>query len=201
MNRLLQALAGVSVLALAGCATPIVKTTGPLAIREVQVTAAPTLKSETDVLGLVRQTLPPQLVGTRAGQSTRLDVTLTQVHYKNPVASILIGDDNRLLATVVAYGDGNAEIARFDAVARDQTAIDGIAGAVIAVAQDRARVDRALAMGLAMGIERQIYGNQLKPVMRPELAQPIPQAAPATTPAAGPPRPAATAPAPRAAGV
>ncbi|WP_062205705.1 hypothetical protein [Aureimonas sp. AU12] len=188
MFRTIAATLGLVAL-LSGCAKPLVDTTGPLAIRRVEVTAAPTLKADTDLLSLARQTLPSQLVGAHEGKPATLDVTLTEVHYKNPLASLLVGDDNRLSALGVLRGEDGREITRFNAVTMDQGAINGIAGAVISVAQDRARVDRALARGLASSIEGQIYGKTTGKVMTPELAA---KSAPAVA--------APVAPAPKAAG-
>lgn len=183
MKRLLQACAAVLALTLAGCATPIIETTGPLAIREVQITAAPTMRSETDILPLVRQTVEAQLIDSRPGEVTRLDITLTELHYKNPIASLLVADANRLSATIIAFNTSGAEIARFEAIAVDQIALNGIAGAAIAVGQDRARVDRALARGIAESIEARIYGRRTKPAITPELGQPNAPAPSATAPA------------------
>lgn len=180
MVRSFFALLLFSVLLLSGCATPIVKTTGPLSIREVRVSSAPTLKAATDVQTLVRQTTTSQLVGSHEGQPTTLDVTLTRLTYKNPVLSLLVGSSNQLGAQVVAQDQGGQEIARFDVVTVDQAMVNGIAGAVLSVAQDKARVDRALARGLAANIEKRIYGKTSGVVMTPELAPRTVPAAPAS---------------------
>ncbi|MBB3951723.1 hypothetical protein [Aureimonas jatrophae] len=169
MKRTVLALTALAAL-VSGCAQPIVKTTGPLQIRSVAVAAAPTVKSDTDIVSLVRQTLPPQIVNTREGRSADLQLTLTEVHYKNPIASLLVGDANRVLAQGILRGEDGTEIARFDTGTLDQTVLNGISGAVIAAAQDRARVDRALARGLAKNVETRIYGNNHREVMTPELA-------------------------------
>ena len=170
LARIFAALALVAILS--GCAQPIVKTTGPLAIREVHVSAADTLKAETDVLSLVRQTVPSQLVGVHEGKTAKVDVTLVTLTYKNPVLSLLVGSSNQLGASVVLREANGAELSGFDVLAIDQGAINGIAGAVISVAQDKARVDRALARELAEQIERRIYGTQSREVMTPDLAAP-----------------------------
>ena len=170
LARIFATLALVALLS--GCAQPIVKTTGPLAIREVHVSAADTLKAETDVLSLVRQTVPSQLVGVHEGKTAKVDVTLVTLTYKNPVLSLLVGSSNQLGASVVLREANGAELSGFDVLAIDQGAINGIAGAVISVAQDKARVDRALARELAEQIERRIYGTQSREVMTPDLAAP-----------------------------
>ncbi|MBB3999687.1 hypothetical protein [Aureimonas pseudogalii] len=201
MLRTIVATLGLAAL-LSGCAKPLVDTTGPLAIRRVEVSAAPTLKADTDLLSLARQTLPSQLVGAHEGKPATLDVTLTDVHYKNPLASLLVGDANRLSALGVLRGEDGREITRFNTVTLDAGAINGIAGAVISAAQDRARVDRALARGLASTIERQIYGKTTREVMTPELAaKSAPVAAAPAAPAPAPKTLAPKAPARGAAGV
>lgn len=195
MKRTVLAAAALVVL-LAGCAQPIVKTAGPLKIRSVVVSAAPTVKSDTDIVSLVRQTVPPQIVDTREGRPADLQLTLTDVHYKNPIASLLVGDANRVLAQGILRGADGVEIARFDTGTLDQTMLNGISGAVIAAAQDRARVDRALARGLAKNVETRIYGDNHQTVMTPELAAktapaPVSPAAPAPRRPAPPARGAA----------
>ncbi len=184
-------LAVVGLLLLAGCAKPVVDTTGPLAIRRVDIEASPSLRSHTDVLSLVQQTLNSQLVGTHQGRTTDLDVTLTALTYKNPLMSLLVGDANKLAATVVARDESGAELARLDLVALDGGAVNGIVGAVVSAAQDKARVDRALARELASQVERRIYGKTSRKVMTPELApRTAPVAPPARTVPAARPAPA-----------
>lgn len=199
------AAAGLALL-LAGCVQPIVKTTGPLAITRVDINAAPTLKAHTDLLPQVRQTVPAQLVGAHPGKPAVLDLTLVDVHYKNPVASLLVGDSNHLTAKGVLRAEDGTEITRFDARTSDQGAINGIAGAVISVAQDRARVDRAMARELAKDLERRIYGKVTREPAQLELAPkvgaPAVPAAPAAVPARAAPRVGAPKPLPKgAAGV
>lgn len=178
MKRTVLTVAALAAL-LTGCAQPIVKTAGPLKIRSVTVSAAPAVKADTDIVSLVRQTVPPQIVNTREGKPADLQLTLTDVHYKNPLASLLVGDANRVLAQGILRGADGVEIARFDTGTLDQTVFNGISGAVIAAAQDRARVDRALARGLAKNVETRIYGDNHREVMTPELAAKTAPAAPA----------------------
>jgi len=184
-------IAVVGLLLLAGCAKPLVETTGPIAIRRVDIETSPTLRSHTDVLSLVQQTLNSQLVGTHQGRVTDLDVTLIGLTYKNPVMSLLVGDSNRLAATVVARDEAGTELGRFDVIAIDGHIVNGVVGAVVSVAQDKARVDRALARELASQVERRIYGKTSRKVMTPELApRTAPVAPPARTVPAARPAPA-----------
>ena len=186
---------------LAGCAEPIVKTTGPLSITRVDVNAAPTLKAHTDLLPQVRQTVPAQLVGAHQGKPAVLDLTLVDVHYKNPLASLLVGDSNTLTAKGVLRGEDGTEITRFDTRTSDQGAINGIAGAVISVAQDRARVDRAMARALAKDLERRIHGKVTREPAQIELAPKLGEPAPVSAAPRAPLAPAPKAPAKGAAGV
>lgn len=163
---------------LSACAKPVVETTGPLAIRDVSVSAADTIRAETDILSLVRQTVPAQILGVSDGKATKVEVRLVLLAYKNPVMSLLVGDSNKLGANVILRDMADQELARFDVIAIDQYMLNGVAGAVISVAQDKARVDRALARGLAETIEQRIYGRKTKPAMVPDLAAPMPKGPP-----------------------
>ncbi|KTR04453.1 hypothetical protein NS365_15290 [Aureimonas ureilytica] len=174
--RCLAALTLVALLS--ACAKPVVETTGPLAIRDVSVSAADTIRAETDILSLVRQTVPAQILGVSDGKATKVEVRLVLLAYKNPVMSLLVGDSNKLGANVILRDMADQELARFDVIAIDQYMLNGVAGAVISVAQDKARVDRALARGLAETIEQRIYGRKTKPAMVPDLAAPMPKGPP-----------------------
>lgn len=186
--RCLAALTLVALLS--GCAKPVVETTGPLAIRDVSVSAADTIRAETDILSLVRQTVPAQILGVSDGKATKVEVRLVLLAYKNPVMSLLVGDSNKLGANVILRDMADQELARFDVIAIDQYMLNGVAGAVISVAQDKARVDRALARGLAETIEQRIYGRKTKPAMVPDLAAPMPKVPPQGSAPAPTPHPA-----------
>ncbi|ALN71747.1 MULTISPECIES: hypothetical protein [unclassified Aureimonas] len=194
--RLLAALAFAAFLS--GCARPVVETTGPLAVREVSVSAIESLKPETDILSLVRQTVPSQIIGISEGKATKVEVTLVLLAYKNPLMSLLAGDANKLGATVVLRDTAGTELSRFNVLSLDQTLVNGIAGAMLSIAQDRARVDRALARDLASTIEKRIYGQTSRPVMVPELAAPFSRGqaaspvAPSMPPEPHDPRPASS---------
>lgn len=96
----------------------------------------------------------------RSGALKRVEISVMDVHYKNAAMALLVGDSNRLAARVkvvdVSSGRSHGE---FETVASDSGAINGVMGAVIAIAQSEAAVDQRLAQGLASDVLERIYGT------------------------------------------
>lgn len=99
---------------------------------------------------------------SETGSEKILKVRITEFHLKNPVASILVGDNNRMWATteVVDKASGKVE-ATFRSVATSKSLLNGVSGAIISVAQDPINVEQALASELAEQIMQDVYGSAM----------------------------------------
>lgn len=134
-------------------------------ITDVNVTTAPGLKASSDIASAVRAEsrrvaaaysapLPANLPGRT------LNVRVTNVTYKNAVASLLVGSANRATATVSGGAAGPGSVAYTDA---GSGAVNGVIGAAMAMSADKAKVDRKLAGGLAQKAVAQAYGQKSTP--------------------------------------
>ncbi|MFD1330907.1 hypothetical protein ACFQ4O_02745 [Methylopila musalis] len=194
-------LASVALLSagLAACVShpPIVEKTAR--VQHLEITAPATANASTSFTDALRvKTLRESTrYGSAAGAGKRLHVVVTDLHYKNPALALLVGDANRANAkvTVVDVATGRSQ-GEFDTVAIDQAAINGVAGAVIAVAQDRQAADLRLAEGLSLAVMERVYGSEefkaararpLAPIEVP-AAHPAAQPAPASSAPKGTPR-------------
>ncbi|GLK75844.1 hypothetical protein GCM10008171_10980 [Methylopila jiangsuensis] len=173
---------------------PIVENTAR--VQHLEVTAPATANASghfTDALRL-RTLRESTRYGRADGAPKRLHVVVTDLHYKNPAMALLVGDANRASAkvTVVDAATGRSQ-GEFDTVAIDQAAINGIAGAVIAVAQDRQAADLRLADGLSRNVMERVYGSEefKQAQQRPLAPIEVPAARPAEQPAPATPAPKA----------
>lgn len=107
--------------------------------------ASTTEKAARQYAAVYSREIPPS-APTRA-----LVIRIDDVHYKNAVASLVVGDANRISgAAYVMNAQGVTErtgpIAHLDA---GSAAINGVVGAAMAASADRGKVDQSLAVGLA----------------------------------------------------
>lgn len=137
----------VAALFLAGCqTTALVESKQPFRITHVEVTKAKpeigTVNLPEDVRAKALQTAYRY---SETGVEKTLKIELVNLHFKNPVASYLVGDNNRLTAkaTVIDKASGAADAA-FNAVVSNKGAINGIAGAIISAGQSISRRSNSL---------------------------------------------------------
>lgn len=95
----------------------------------------------------------------RVGAAKHVRVAVTELHYKNAAKSLLIGDANFAKAKVTMIDAATGRVqGEGDATALDQVAINGVIGAIISAAQDKEKVDKRLADGLARDVMTTVYG-------------------------------------------
>ncbi|MEM9222588.1 MAG: hypothetical protein AAGB11_09310 [Pseudomonadota bacterium] len=108
------------------------------------------------------------------GRPAVVEVKVVQVHYKNPIASALIGSANSVSSTVKTSEPDGANIREFLHSTQIDVPIQGVIGAVQALIQDDTNVDRKLASEHAKGLRLRIFGEE-------PLASPVIPAPPSTT--------------------
>ncbi len=121
--------------------------------------------------------MPAQLVGAHQGKPAVLDLTLVDVHYKNPLASLLVGDSNTLTAKGVLRGEDGTEITALRCPHLGPGRINGIAARSFRRAGPGAR-GPAMARALAKDLERRIYGKVTREPAQIELAPKLGEPAP-----------------------
>ncbi len=90
----------------------------------------------------------------------QLDIRITRIHYKNAVASLLIGDTNTVNGFARVSGGPAQPVAYIDA---GGAVVNGIVGAAIALTKDKEKVDAKLAAGLAEAAVASAYGQKSTP--------------------------------------
>lgn len=142
-------------LGLSACAstqTGIAAASTPIYVDKVDVQLAGTVTSTKFGEALKAKTRREATRFARAGKPHALRISVTDVHYKNAALSLLIGDGNRASAHVQVIDPDTGKVRNeFDAstAAIGSYVINGVVGAVIAVAQKKDDVDEQLADGLA----------------------------------------------------
>lgn len=173
----------------------------PAHISVVQVSLAPNLTTSAQFAEKLRaKTTQDAARFGRAGAAKELRIAVHRHSYKNPVASLLIGDANYAGAKVAVVDVATGKVqGEAEASAIDNIAINGMVGAVIAVAQDKQKVDERLAEILSRDALAQAYGSSMtaaayeRPVAASETA---PSPAAAEPAKAKPAKPAAPKPVP-----
>lgn len=160
-------------LLLAGCqTTAAVQSVQPFKIAKVEVTKATSDIGTVNLAEDVRyKTLREASRYAQGGQEKVLQVTLTQLHFKNPVTSLLVGDNNRLSAKsrVIDKATGNV-VATFDSIVSSKGAFNGISGVVISAAQNHVETEQQLSTHLADKLLLQIYGDAYAKSVRERVA-------------------------------
>ncbi|MEM0906177.1 MAG: hypothetical protein AAGJ94_02355 [Pseudomonadota bacterium] len=150
----------VAVLFVAACQSPIVEKTGPITIVGVDVERTSAFQPTTAIAAPLQKRLDTALMGRDAGgQPVVLDVTLTKIAYKDPLAAAVVGSSNQITSVVSIRDEAGREIAQFPFVARTDTFPQGIAGAIQAAAQDKAEVDDKLTEAFAKDFTQRLFGK------------------------------------------
>jgi len=95
-----------------------------------------------------------------ATASYRLDVSIDKVHFKNPVASLLVGDANRIQGTAKLIDTLNGNVVHtapanyFDGASG---ALNGVSGAVLSVLVKREAAEETMSKGVAKNLMKIIY--------------------------------------------
>lgn len=151
-------------MALAGCqTTAALNGAGPSHVRAVEVVRAKENLGTVNLPEDVRvKTLRTAYRYSETGTEKVLKITLTEFHLKNPVASFLVGDNNRLSARteVVDKASGQVE-ATFQSVVTSKSLLNGISGVVISAAQNPIEVEQQLASELAEEVLERMYGGDM----------------------------------------
>ena len=160
---------------LAACQTaqpPLVASTGAVNVVSVQVTQSASVPPESDAARRVQVYADYRLKqqSRPGGKQVQVAILITEVHRKNPAASLLIGDSNRIKALMTISGADGAPILQREVSAMNSVAINGIIGAVAAAAADTTETDDELADDLASQAERAVFGRAL--AARLKLPQP-----------------------------
>jgi hypothetical protein len=152
--------------ALAACQTAqpsLNMSVGAIKIESIKVSIETAIPPDSDVAQrlLAFATYRLQKQSAPAGKQINVAIQITQFHRKNPVASLLIGDSNRMGALVTLSDSKGAVLSRQELFAANSMAINGVIGAVAAAASEATETDDALADDLASRIERSIFGRAL----------------------------------------
>jgi hypothetical protein len=206
LNLLKFSMAAAFALALSACAAhpPLIPADQPSYVGKVEVRIDPKITSTRIGQAVRAETMREATRYGRSGAVKELRVSIERLNYKNPVASLLIGDANHVKAhvTVVDAASGRPH-GEFEANAIDNLAINGVVGAVMAATQDKGSVDERLAEKLASEVMERVYGTAAATEARKREPVEIVDVQPAATPApaaapapAAKPKPAAPKPAP-----
>jgi hypothetical protein len=166
MKSLRTVLFLVITLALAACQTAqpsLNESVGAIKIESIKISIETAIPPDSDVAQrlVAFTTYRLQKQSTPAGKPVNVAIQITQFHRKNPVASLLIGDSNRMGALVTLSDGKGAVLSRRELFAANSMAINGVIGAVAAAASETTETDDALADDLASRIERSIFGRAL----------------------------------------
>ena len=163
---------------------------GPAHVAKVDVSLAPNVGSPRFAEALDSKIRGQSGRFAREGVARHVRVAVTEVHYKDALQSILIGDGNYAAAevTVVDPATGRTE-GPVKAEAIEGSGPNGISGAVISAIQDKQAVDERLTNRLAWNVLVKIYGPTAARAAgdrAPVAIEPAPAAAPAAKPGAAP---------------
>ena len=99
---------------------------------------------------------------SQEGAEKTLKVQIDGFHVKNPIASLLVGDNNRLSAKVEVIDKSTGAVdAKFNSIVTSKSVLNGISGVLISAAQNPIEVEQQLASALAERILVQVYGPAL----------------------------------------
>lgn len=161
-----QIIAVLLALVLGGCANAIKPENLPQQrIVDVQVTVNSNSGAQSDIRSKVAASSLQAAAAYNAYMPANapqrvLRINVDTVHYKNPLASFLVGDAHYAKGVVSGGAVGPSSITYVDA---GSGVINGVAGAIIAAATDKGRVDARLAHGLAGKALAKAYGQNSVP--------------------------------------
>ena len=100
-------------------------------------------------------------------------VTVTNVHYKGAVQSLLIGDGHHATASVAVAGPDGMPLrsGTVEYSEKSSYALNGVSGVLIAATSNKVKVDERLAQGLARKAVDFAYGQKETPAFILKLVQ------------------------------
>ncbi len=166
----------------AGCAaTPWVVGGEPFQITQVEVTRANDDIGTVNLVEDVRvKTLMEASKYAGTGRETVLSVRLDEINFKNPALTYVLGDSNRLKATITLE-DAQTEMSygEIEVLALDRWLVQGTPGALLTLVDNPIDIEQRLAGKLAARIFERIYGTKTaekvasrKPTIKPETYYP-----------------------------
>ena len=134
--------------------------------QQFQITQVKVLKAKTDI-GTVNlaedvryKTLRQARRYSEVGQQKVMEVTLVNIHFKNPVMSALVGDQNHMSANTRIFDKATGNlVATFNTTVANKRALNGISGAIIAAVQNPIDAEQDLATLMSEKILLQAYGS------------------------------------------
>ncbi|MDA7946306.1 MAG: hypothetical protein MPJ78_02385 [Hyphomicrobiaceae bacterium] len=149
-------------LIVAGCQT----TAAVKSPQQFQISQVKVLKAKADV-GTVNlaedvryKTLRQARRYSEVGQEKVMEVTLMNLHLKNPFMSVMVGDQNHMSANTRIFDKATGNlVATFNTTVANKRALNGISGAIIAAAQNPIDVEQDLATLISEKILVQAYGS------------------------------------------
>jgi hypothetical protein len=156
-------LAAALTLSLVGCAAQPALLAGPTPPYVTKVTVAKTaplgsVNMSEDLRVKILQRAPAYAV---TGISKTLDVQISQLSFKNPVAALLVGDHNQLKVDVRVIDGVTGKVDTvYETIAIDSAAINGIAGAVMSAVDDPIEIEQRLNEKVAGQVLTKLYGTE-----------------------------------------
>jgi hypothetical protein len=96
-----------------------------------------------------------------SGPAKTLDVQISQLSFKNPLAALIAGDSNRLKVDVRVIDGVTGKVDTvYDSISIDSSAINGIAGAVMSAVDDPIEIEQRLNEVAARNVLTKLYGTE-----------------------------------------
>ncbi len=157
--------------ALTSCQTTEVLEPQNIHIVEIRAFKAPNIRSSDTLLPKIENVFSHYVKAYNLEQKGsvsgyRLEITITDIHYKDALQSLLIGDSNRLKANSKLIDPSNGSVLReFETSYLDggSLLINGISGAILSNAVGNERVDTTFAKGLPIPILKKAYDEKSIP--------------------------------------
>lgn len=160
---------GLVVMVLGACQTSTTMRAGPAYhISEVRVANALQVTPATNLAaGVKAQALATTRHYPRSGEAKILRVTLTSLHYKNAMMSLLFGDSNRLIGfgTVIDKKTGQDE-GSFTIAVADAAVLQGMIGALSSVTEQKKKIETRLVQKFGQDAVRLGYYGRLQPTAK-----------------------------------
>jgi hypothetical protein len=165
---------------LAGCASHPALLTGsqPPHVTKVAVAKPAQLGSVNMPEDLRVKILQRASAFATSGAPKTLDVQITNVNFKNPLAALLVGDSNRVTVVVRVIDGFTGKVdATYESVSLDSQYVNGVAGAVMSAADNPIDIEQRLTDAAAKTVLAKLYGTEAaqqvanKPLDRKVTAQ------------------------------
>ena len=155
--------AAVVVMTLAGCATHAPLLTGAI---QPQVTKVAVVKSAEPGSVNMAEDLRVKILQrapafAKSGAAKTLEVQITDVNFKNPLMTVLVGDSNRVSVVVKVVDSATGKVeATYNGIVVDSSVINGVAGAIISAADDPIDVEQRLTTSVSKIVLEKLYGTE-----------------------------------------